>query len=83
MILDHIKQAKEMNSAFVYLGYWVKGSEKMRYKSEYKPVEIYYQNKWLELTPETEVTLNVDRGLDLPELSESNNLLPVIQLPRV
>ena len=33
MILDHIRRAKAMGLAYVYLGYWVEGSKKMAYKA--------------------------------------------------
>jgi len=33
MVLDHIARAKQMGLAYVYLGYWVRGSRKMDYKS--------------------------------------------------
>jgi arginyl-tRNA--protein-N-Asp/Glu arginylyltransferase len=46
MILDHIKLAKEMKLPYLYLGYWVKGSEKMDYKSQYEPLELYSNGKW-------------------------------------
>jgi len=40
VILDHVKRAKEANLQFVYLGYWVKGSAKMDYKSQFKPLQL-------------------------------------------
>lgn len=35
MILDHIRRAKERGLPHVYLGYWVKGSRKMGYKTKF------------------------------------------------
>jgi arginyl-tRNA--protein-N-Asp/Glu arginylyltransferase len=32
VILDHVVQACLTNLPYVYLGYWVRGSEKMDYK---------------------------------------------------
>jgi arginine-tRNA-protein transferase len=46
MILDHISLTKEMNLPYLYLGYWVKGSKKMNYKAQYKPLEIFLNGKW-------------------------------------
>jgi arginine-tRNA-protein transferase len=46
MILDHINLAKEMDLPYLYLGYWVKGSKKMDYKSQYSPIEIFTNGKW-------------------------------------
>jgi arginine-tRNA-protein transferase len=35
-----------MNLPYLYLGYWVKGSKKMNYKAQYKPLEIFLNGKW-------------------------------------
>ena len=46
IILDHIEYAKELDLSYVYLGYWVPGSKKMEYKSNFSGLEIYCGNKW-------------------------------------
>ncbi|MGV6839721.1 MAG: arginyltransferase [Planktomarina sp.] len=46
LILDHIKIAQEVGLPYVYLGFWVPGSEKMAYKSRFKGVEIYRHGAW-------------------------------------
>ncbi|MBT5152605.1 MAG: arginyltransferase, partial [Gammaproteobacteria bacterium] len=35
------------NLEFLYLGYWIKQCQKMNYKMEYKPIELYVNNSWL------------------------------------
>jgi arginine-tRNA-protein transferase len=40
IILDHIVQAQQGGQPYVYLGYWVPGSEKMAYKARFSPLEI-------------------------------------------
>ena len=40
LILDHILHAQDLGLPHVYLGYWVKGSQKMDYKRRYKPLEV-------------------------------------------
>lgn len=40
LILDHIQQVRSANLRYVYLGYWVKDSPKMAYKSQFKPLEV-------------------------------------------
>ena len=47
MILDHIKRAREMKLPYVYLGYWVRGSRKMDYKSRYLPQERLMSQGWV------------------------------------
>lgn len=46
MILDHIQIAIEAGLPYVYLGYWVPGSEKMGYKAKFSGLEIYRQGRW-------------------------------------
>ena len=47
MILDHIRRAKEMKLPYVYLGYCVRGSRKMDYKSRYLPQERLMSTGWV------------------------------------
>ena len=46
MVLDHIARAKSMGLAYVYLGYWVRGSQKMDYKSRFLPQERLMPDGW-------------------------------------
>jgi arginine-tRNA-protein transferase len=46
MVLDHIRLASELGLPYVYLGYWVKGSEKMGYKSDFQPLEVFDGERW-------------------------------------
>jgi arginine-tRNA-protein transferase len=39
IILDHIRRAAEAELPYVYLGYWVDGSQRMQYKIRYRPLE--------------------------------------------
>ena len=39
MILDHIERTRKIDLPYVYLGYWVKGSSKMDYKTRFTPYE--------------------------------------------
>jgi arginyl-tRNA--protein-N-Asp/Glu arginylyltransferase len=47
MILDHIARARQMGLAYVYLGYWVKGSRKMDYKGRFLPQERLTGDGWV------------------------------------
>jgi arginine-tRNA-protein transferase len=46
MILDHVVQAGLVGLPYVYLGYWVPGSEKMAYKARFSPLEILKPGGW-------------------------------------
>ena len=50
MILDHVRAAQAQNLPYVYLGYWVRGSETMDYKIRFTPLEALGQNGWEPLT---------------------------------
>ncbi|SDU05938.1 arginyltransferase [Stappia sp. ES.058] len=46
LILDHIERARALGLPYVYLGYWVKGSPKMDYKSRFQPQELLSPEGW-------------------------------------
>jgi arginine-tRNA-protein transferase len=46
MILDHVARARRMGLAYVYLGYWVRGSRKMDYKGRFMPQERLSPEGW-------------------------------------
>lgn len=45
-ILDHIQQARAAGFPHVYLGYWVRGSDKMGYKADFQPLELLIAGNW-------------------------------------
>ena len=49
IILDHINIAREAGLPYVYLGYWVPGSEKMGYKASFSGLEVYAGGEWQSL----------------------------------
>jgi arginyl-tRNA--protein-N-Asp/Glu arginylyltransferase len=46
IILDHIIRAGRAGLPYVYLGYWVEGSERMRYKTAFRPLERLGRDGW-------------------------------------
>ncbi len=49
MILDHVAAARARRLPYVYLGYWIRGSAKMHYKSRFKPLEALTPDGWSRL----------------------------------
>lgn len=47
IILDHVVQATQNGLPYVYLGYWVPGSEKMAYKARFSPLEVLKPQGWM------------------------------------
>ena len=51
-ILWQIAEARRRQLPYVYLGYWIQGCQKMRYKTEYQPCELLIRNHWLSAEPD-------------------------------
>ncbi len=46
IILDHIQIARDAGLPYVYLGYWVPGSQKMGYKANFSGLEVFNGGAW-------------------------------------
>ena len=46
-ILSLIEETKKLGLEYLYLGYWIKQCQKMSYKMDYKPIELYVNNHWV------------------------------------
>lgn len=57
IILDHIRRSAEQSLPYVYLGYWVEGSDRMRYKIRYRPMERLTRDGWQQFTPDEQSAL--------------------------
>lgn len=53
VVLRLIELAGQMGLPYLYLGYWVKGSQKMDYKRRFQPLERYGPDGWQPLTFDT------------------------------
>jgi len=49
-ILRQIKEAQARDLEYLYLGYWIKDCNKMRYKNRYKPLEGFIDDHWQDIT---------------------------------
>ncbi|MGH7022320.1 MAG: arginyltransferase [Caulobacteraceae bacterium] len=46
VIFDHVLEARRLRLPYLYLGYWVRGSQKMDYKARFSPIEILQPDGW-------------------------------------
>lgn len=74
MILDHINIAREMNLDYLYLGYWVPGSPKMDYKSQYSALELFLDGKWCPIDDISSVPIDKLKGFNKTILEQVSEL---------
>ncbi len=48
-VLHLIKRAQDLGLPYVYLGYWIRDCQKMAYKIDYKPFQLFVDNTWIEV----------------------------------
>jgi leucyl-tRNA---protein transferase len=48
-ILWEVEQARAMGLEYLYLGYWIRNCQKMAYKSDYRPLQVYLNSRWTTL----------------------------------
>ncbi len=46
-ILWQIEKSKELGLPYLFLGYWIKGCAKMQYKSDFRPLEMLIDSRWV------------------------------------
>jgi arginine-tRNA-protein transferase len=66
IILDHIARARAAALPYVYLGYWVKGSPRMAYKTRYRPIEVLGPEGWRLLAQDLATEPTSMKPLDPP-----------------
>lgn len=49
-ILRQIDHCRTLGVPHLYLGYWIRDAQKMRYKVDYRPVELLVQGRWVRLS---------------------------------
>jgi arginine-tRNA-protein transferase len=48
-VIKQIDLCQERDLPFLYLGYWIKDSIKMSYKTNYRPTELFVNDTWVRL----------------------------------
>ena len=61
-ILAQIERARELGLPWLYLGYWIRDCEKMRYKTGFRPIELYDGQGWCRFEAGETVELQVRPG---------------------
>ena len=83
IILDHIEIARNAGLPYVYLGYWVPGSQKMGYKAKFSGLEVYIGGSWQKVRSPRDFSTNNHplntapiaeqvANIALPDLSQTN-----------
>ena len=49
-VLQQIRLCTELGLPHLYLGYWIKDSQKMSYKTDYRPVELLVNGRWVSIS---------------------------------
>jgi len=49
-ILKQIELCRELGLPYLYLGYWIKECDKMNYKTQYRPTELFVNNRWVAIS---------------------------------
>jgi len=74
IILDHIVRAARAGLPYVYLGYWVEGSSRMAYKTQFRPLERLGRDGWRR-TDELGAEPALDDLINLPVRRDRGRLL--------
>jgi arginine-tRNA-protein transferase len=62
MILEQVEYARSLGLPFVYLGYWIDGSRKMRYKNRFQPQEHLTSKGWVRTGEKAEARCQKPEG---------------------
>lgn len=50
-VLWQIMHAKRLGLEHLYLGYWIRDCTKMNYKTQYQPIEYFFNERWQQQPP--------------------------------
>ncbi len=62
-ILQQVEEAKRLDRKWLYLGYWIRDCDKMRYKTSFLPTEAYMKKGWRRFETAQELSMRYNGGL--------------------
>lgn len=69
-VLKEIELCKQMEVPFYYLGLYLPDCRKMNYKTNYKPYQLFVNDKWFEMPEDLDTALNEDLVIQFPKPGE-------------
>ena len=51
-VLWQIEQCRMLGLPWLYLGYWIRDSRKMAYKSGFRPLQLHQDGRWQDAPPD-------------------------------
>ena len=67
-ILKQVEECRRRGLPYLYLGYWIADSAKMRYKIDYQPLQLLIDGRWQETQPVVPARVDMDpNGRPVPE----------------
>ena len=51
-VLKQIELAEQLKKPYLYLGFWIPNHQKMSYKTNYSPFQLYVEQTWRQFEPE-------------------------------
>lgn len=80
IIMDHIVRTRKSGLPYVYLGYWVEGSQHMQYKTRYQPMERLGPGGWVRMGAETPKTAPAAEPTPTPHNATAPQTVPTSEL---
>lgn len=69
IIMDHILRAGTAGLPYVYLGYWIQGSQRMEYKAKFRPIERLGPDGWHRFDPDRRQPATAPPAIRIAELA--------------
>lgn len=69
-VLKEIELCRELGVQYYYLGLYLSDCRKMNYKTNYKPYELYLNEKWVLMPEDSDSVLNEDLIIRFPKPGE-------------